>query len=608
MIIASLLCLLLGCLVQSATSQELTQQSYFWTGRFKFQTIRNDGVLTPSDIALWEAETSEFFAYLYQDLDLESPILGCGVVMQATNQTFYVVSTNNGGQARYGVIIDMEVVVTYQSYSLFHNVGFLALRIFDRDEQDNLIYFSTYLAKMRSISNTFVQINWMALDVSSATSISLQNPIPTLPNPNTPTAPVASPTLEPLVSTTEAPTQLPFPPPTTSPTKEPTPFPSPEPTQSPTSNPTKNPTTSPTKNPTTSPTEHPTLAPTTLSPTAPDETRAPTPMPVPTSSPTSFPTRVPTIPIYTYYATAELVLEDTNAALEGSTFTSWKTLTEQYLKDYVNSVLKTESLRDLDVEITQQERLSPRSRRSNRLLQTENIKPLYVEFNTILEVTANTFDAKSLIDTAFSSKGRRDNYLAVLQSSQEEFFSIIETITLPDGDPDDDNNSSINNIQTQIVPESGMSTGAIVGIAIGIGFLVLAVIGLIYQSRQSASSSLQNRKDTTGVMSSDDSPPRHGRLDAEIVVNKDNDDISTLGDPFFGNVQMEEQTVADKTVSSSSVHNSYDFFKLLGKSSLLGKPAGEDIAETQSRANTRTPGMEIAEDDASFEDMFGEMR
>jgi hypothetical protein len=93
------------------------------------------------------------------------------------------------------------------------------------------------------------------------------------------------------------------------------------------------------------------------------------------------------------------------------------------------------------------------------------------------------------------------------------------------------------------------------------------------------------------------------RLDAEIVVDRSGDDVSTLGDPVFGTA-LEEQTCADKTASSASVQQTYDFFKLLGKDKLLGTN-GEEVDETASKA---TRNILFAEDDASFEQVFGDTR
>jgi hypothetical protein len=554
-----------------SAAADLIEQAYFWTGEFTFETIRNDGILSESEIASWESTTSEFYAELYQDLDLDDPILGCGVLAQVTNQTSYLVSTSDdNGNKKYGVVLDVEVVVTYHSASPSHNVGILAMEIFARDEQDNDLRIANYLSNLRSLSDSLNQVRRMSLDVSSAQAMTTQNPIPTISLPK----PTSPPTTKP---TTMNPTKTPF---TSEPTKAPTKETTPSPTIS-------------------------NNAPTT------DETRPPTAEPKPTPTPTRGPTRTPTVPVYTYYATTELIFKDTIGPLDASTYLRWRSLTEEYLTGYVEGVLKTNSLQELDVEVTAQDygrRLTRRRLQDDG--DTDPLYPLYVEFNAILEVTSNTFNAQSLIDGAFATKGRRQDYLTIVKTSDDEFFNTIETVSLPEEQNssdinDDGNNDPININKAPTTVGSAISSGAKIGIAIGAIFLVLALIGLIYQSKQSSSGSMQKQKDTTGVLTGENSTPKNLRPDAEIIVHKDTDDVSTLGDPFFGNAAMEDRTVADKTVSNSSVQNSYDFFKLLGKNSLLGDKVTVDREE---ETNTKTPGMEIAEDDASFEELFGEMK
>jgi hypothetical protein len=574
----------------------IVEQSYSFTAQFSFEIIRNGGIMSAPDLTNWELASSKFFANLYADLDLEYPMLAPGVVMEIASQERYVASQPNFGSPNYGVKLQVEVKVTFQSEEFAnHNVGFLALRLFDVDEKENFIYFPSYLATLRAstsdTSGTFSSISKMLLDVSASRAIDLQNPIPTLPLPPPTEPPTISPSKNPTIKPTSA-----------SPTKIPTMAPTPNfkiTTVAPTAAPSK----APSSVPTPSPTAAPTAAPTTLSPISPDETRAPTPVPTsaPSRSPTRRPTAQPVLPLETYFTTNELVLGNTIGILEGDSSMLFMDVTSNYLTNYVQNVLKDTVVKQVSIDITGQSHGPRRSLRTRRL---QDSKPLSVEFNTFLRVSTSSFNAQSLINGAFATSTRRENYRQLLVATGDSVLQGITSVRLP-GSNANDNGDTINNIeQAPDQSPSGLGTAALVGISVGVSFIVLAVVAMWYQSTQKASSTAQQKNlPHTGQLSQEEVQPR-GRLDAEIVFDRSGDDVSTLGDPVFFGTTLEEQTCADKTVSSASIKQSYDFQNLLGKGKLLESNA-ENVDETASKA---TRNVLFSEDDDSFEQVFGETR
>ena len=152
-----------------------------------------------------------------------------------------------------------------------------------------------------------------------------------------------------------------------------------------------------------------------------------------------------------------------------------------------------------------------------------------------------------------------------------------------------------------------------VGIVLGSLILVVAIFGFWFQSSRDDDISSQKQVAVTGRLSGEEVLHQR-RLDAEIQVGvMHDDDVSTLGDPFFGNVTQEERTCADKT-STETVTQQYDFLKLLGKDKLLGNPDVKEEDEEEEEEEEilpmpkEAPGTLFANDDASFEDMFGEMK
>eukprot|EP00980_Cylindrotheca_fusiformis_P031255 scaffold26088_cov132-Cylindrotheca_fusiformis.AAC.2 len=575
------------------------------------ETIANAGILPSPDILEWESVSSKFFANLYADLDgLAYPILAPGVVISVKNQERYVASTTNGGSKNYGTTLTVRMVVTFLTdEEADFDVNYLALRIFDRNENDKMIYFPSYLASLRAISSNFAATRRMELTVKGDAPIDLKSPIPTIPLPPPSNPPTQRATMDPTRSPTSSPTKAPTISPTMAPTKSPTSEPSMapstlEPTSFPSASPTKTPVSLPptkpdeTRAPSLVPSAAPSSVPTatkSLSPTAPDETHKPT------QSPT---TQGPTGPSFqTYFTTNELVLDGVSGGiLKGDSQTAFVQITSEYLTNYVDNVLRDSTVKQVGVTVSDQSILD--SRRTRRSLQGE--VSLSVEFNCILQVaSSSSFNAQSLINGAFATTSRRESYRELLTGSGDGVLEGITDVRLPG--TKGNNNGTVN------AGDDGLGAGVITGIAVGIAFFILAIVVMLFLSSRKKSRGRRAVEETqknvsTGQLSSQDevvSTPR-GRLNAEIVVDRSADDVSTLGDPFYG-THIDERTCADKTATSASVQQNYDFWKLLGKDPALDAPIedGEE-EETESKVNRNTL---YAEDDNSFEEqVFGDMR
>lgn len=544
-------------LVTNATSQ-LIEQAHFFSGTFSLENTKNGGVLSDDDINTWEKKSAAFWAHMYQklsypdELEHPGPLFGVGVELVVVSQEAYKVEGTNNN---FGTTLAFQATVAYQSTSLEHNPAFLTRNLFD------LKYFSAYLNQLRNASNGFNQLRKLSMNLNAGNDIDLVNPIPTM------AVITQSPTIVPTI--------------TRYPTKAPT-FPTKAPTPSPTGFPTKTPSISPS----TSPTITPTATPTTLSPTSPGDTKSPT------TEPSNLPTPEPTNRIETYYATKELVLEGVSGALSEQDSVLFTTVMADFMLDYIERVLPQNTrFGEIAIQITKQ---TPR----RHLEETVgNSGELTVEFNSVFNIGLPNVNSQSLLNGAFATFGRREEYRELLQASGSELFQSITKISLPDesGNDDDDDTTS---------GKKAMSVGVIVGIALGAIMLVIAIAGIWVQSnRQSNDDSSQ--KQLAQTAQSGDDIIHQKRLDAEIRVQEmHDDDISTLGDPFFGNVAQEDQTCADKTANESVTQN-YDYLKLLGKKNLLGSPEKEDGDETEEEL-TLPRNTLFAEDDASFEELFGD--
>ncbi|CAJ1959699.1 unnamed protein product [Cylindrotheca closterium] len=585
-----------------AAAQDYEQRSSTFDALLKFEPVRGSGNMTSDELLIWEDASSEFFAAMFDQLTREGngtvPMLGPGTVLSVLSQERYVASLGNFGQINYGVNLEVNFVVTFQTdpdaESL--NAGNEVLKIFDRDNKGNLVFLSPYLSSLRQrIGNTFSSVNRLAINVNGPRPIDLASPIPTLPLPPPTDAPSWTPSNRP----TNAPTL----PPTTVPSLAPTP------------SPTRMDTLEPTITDSFVPSAEITPVPSTSPPTAPDETLQPTMEPDPTTSPTKFPTSRPTLPLESFFATTKLSLEGPVQNLNFNATADFQSVTADYLATIIQDLLRDTAVEEVTVGLSSQNlvqeqlddgqgvrRLQQDQPATNQ--EDEAITKLQVEFNTILKIrSTSSVNAPSLVSSAFGTAGRRENYRLLLVASNDPILNTITLVDLVDG------NGNINKPAT--VPGNepgGLSTGALVGIGVGATLFAVAILGIWYKANNKGSGDGDSQKGQipTAKMSDREGGALGGRLDAEIMVDKNADDVSTLGDPFFG-MSMEERTCADRTATSASVKDSYGFMKLMqdGANELLGttKEAADEEEETASKVQRTTL---YADDDASFEDMFGD--
>jgi len=587
-------------LMRRIHAQNYEQRSSTFDARFQFEVVQGSGNMTSTEIQAWEDASSDFFAKMFDQLNdnknLTTPMLAPGVIITVTQQDRYVARTGNFGSVNYGVSLEVTFVVTFQTppEAPTINVGQRVFSIFDEDEKENLIFFSPYLfALRRQVGTTFKSVNYMSINVNSPQLIDLQSPIPTLPLPPPTDAPTIRPTIAPTATISASPSHLPSHLPTLS---TPTPTGSPPPSSVPTI---------------VSTTTTPTMAPTTSNPTAPDETVRPTVEPDPTVAPTRSPTGPPSLPLESSFATSKLMLlVEAPTTLDFNATLDFQIVTSNYLSIITQDLLPEALVEDVRVALSSQtlveSKTTEKDNTRRRLEDDKQEEPskLQVEFNTILKIRSTTsVNAPSLVQSAFGTAGRRENYRLLLVASGDPILETITVVQLADID-------DITKPMPAIPPEGGLSTAGLVGIAVGAVIFAIAILGIWYKAnnaKKSDDGDSQKGQVSTAQISEDASGLK-GRLDAEIVVDKNADDVSTLGDPFFG-VPLEERTCADKTATSASVQQSYDFMKLMNKgpSALLGTTP-EDIDEEEETASKVRRNTLFADDDASFEDMFGEMQ
>ena len=96
------------------------------------------------------------------------------------------------------------------------------------------------------------------------------------------------------------------------------------------------------------------------------------------------------------------------------------------------------------------------------------------------------------------------------------------------------------------------------------------------------------------------------RTHGEIVVpRKTMDDVSTLGDPFYG-MYIDERTIADKT-TTSSVMQSHEFWNLRrGRKKASSRNLGHNITKEEEETADGPLQLDVltVDDGASLEEIF----
>lgn len=213
---------------------------------------------------------------------------------------------------------------------------------------------------------------------------------------------------------------------------------------------------------------------------------------------------------------------------------------------------------------------------------TESQNVLQVDFTVLISFRSERTDypVDSMILEAFNTEADMRRYIQRLQdgsADDDETFDYLQTVQVwVGGDKDETTTKEENDVMMYVIAAAG-------------GGCALVVVGLVFlycnrkSSRNGRSSNKTpgtptKRKDDMTMTGSDKSPLG---LAADIVVNRTNDDVSTLGDPVLITTQptpLDEQT--------ASVGNDYDYAREYRRAH--GIPSDTGSLERNESVGSRT--------------------
>lgn len=317
----------------------------------------------------------------------------------------------------------------------------------------------------------------------------------------------------------------------------------------------------------------------------------------------------------TKYATTELDFKyspGTRLTDEGNSLalTIWKQRTTQYLGDYIHSLDSSLGEASLQIESIEQSLVSRRQRRLQANSTATSLTTLTIEFVTKINLPSS-YDANSLINGAFATRNRRETYrlrlllqdgastydpqdtlIIFFDGNLQEVVYVTGTDDTPSGDDDQGDDTTPN------ASGGGSNAGVMVGGALaGVFGLGIGVFFLYKKNKDRKLTSKDTKQlsplsagshntSNNGQTSSGNNNIHHHhhhynsaaamngiswepaeqptRLNQEIVVES-MDDVSTIGDPLYGQPTHPSQDTDDRTATASSIMQSDTYNALLGR-------------------------------------------
>jgi hypothetical protein len=373
-----------------------------------------------------------------------------------------------------------------------------------------------------------------------------------VPTPNPTFKPTRIPTRIPTGSPTGTPTGTPSITPTGTPSITPTRTPTSTPSFQPTSQPTLSPSSNPTEMPTNKPSYRPTLEPTitrsqdptpsgTLEPSVssfpsvpPSKSHQPTSYP--TRSPSATPTIAPTFLLHSSEVSGEMELFPLSHQLRGRDAFNWETVTESFIEKFLlsNEVDLRLSIAEIRANIEDQYTgvsVQDATGTTRRFLQEANsdtlVDSLVIQFKIFMKYRSNAddIDVNQLVWSAFSSPEKQAEYILDLQEeSDSDVFEPVREVELavegyvpsPTQAPGPG-------------PDEGIGIAVIVGASVGSVALIILIMLLLLRRRSGKSEEERGVTETQATPSTQ----KNIKVSTEILVEPQ-DDVSTLGDPMFG--------------------------------------------------------------------------
>ena len=285
-----------------------------------------------------------------------------------------------------------------------------------------------------------------------------------------------------------------------------------------------------------------------------------------------------------------------------------------------------------------------RRRLQRRVLQEEGgggggggpLNPLRLSFRTTLEFYSiqSKWDGDKLIAAGFITPSQQKEYISELQRRERGSFGTVEGMVMSVNgqvitvSTDDNKNITTSNTLTYII--AGVVAGVLVLFVVGGGVYYVkrrnnrrnsgfvnhkgGFSGKYPDKKSPTSSNFYNGSGNTGTMMS--SPPNNsfpppppqssspvGDYFGTIEPRPGEDDVSTLGDPYIGDVNVNQAMGGDNTVTESLMSSGNDMYVYgIARPRL---PTGDSSRMGGSTVHTPGGNRMTFQDDGTIEEFYG---
>lgn len=288
---------------------------------------------------------------------------------------------------------------------------------------------------------------------------------------------------------------------------------------------------------------------------------------------------------------------------------AWLSVTQNFVEQYLQTELTNPQI--IQLEIVEQcpgSSLQNTNGCSRRFMQEVSgdtlVDSLVLEFEMKILYNAATeeSDLNQLVWSAFEAPGGKQQYISELKGQAGGGFVSVQAMEIA--------------VEGYVPPTSGpdrpVNVAVIAGASVGSVALVVLVMLLFLRNRSSKSLDDNKVSETQATPSTS----KNVKVSTEILVEPQ-DDVSTLGDPMFGQGMM--MGGMEKDEMTATVGDDYDYTKhyrnsrgplsLAGTTNTRDRTISEDMSkmssvQSLSMSKLGKMGENFFADDASFEEQF----
>ena len=330
------------------------------------------------------------------------------------------------------------------------------------------------------------------------------------------------------------------------------------------------------------------------------------------------------------YNMADTLKQETKWVSRGDVKKTWVSITGKRIYDETKEIIGING-DDLVVTLVldKQELLDESTRLRRGLQSSSSLSPLQLNFTTTIAFSSeddmyNQTSANGMVAAGFVTPTDQRDYIKALKGADKETYKAVKKMNMAvEGEVITEKEDSK---PLKPVPQDEINIYYIIGGAACGALLIMLVGGIVYKRRKRQSGAFPpspHAKSASKSTSSSPNPPQDAlnrqnqptqigippptqNYFGTIETNLGEDDVSTIGDPYFGEGCSNPEPRADETVAESMISSEQEMYVFGVGRKRLNTGGGSTLAQstiTGGTANNPTGRMEFG-DDPTLEDVY----